>query len=81
MTLGKEGAIYADSKERFRVAPLPVKVVDTTSAGDTFSGYFIAATLRGYNAKDAMNIATKASSITVSRAGAAVSIPAAEEIF
>lgn len=81
MTLGGDGACYAKGDERFQVTSPPVTVVDTTSAGDTFTGYFLAAKLRGFSAREAMRIAAKAGSIAVSRAGAAVSIPAADEVF
>ena len=58
-----------------------VQAVDTTSAGDTFSGYFLASKLRGMDARTAMEYAALASSIAVSRHGAAVSIPGADEVF
>ena len=81
MTLGGDGAAYAKGAKRFRVASPEVVVVDTTSAGDTFSGYYIAAKLRGCSPERAMETAALAGSITVSRAGAAVSIPKADEVF
>ena len=58
-----------------------VQAVDTTSAGDTFTGYFLASKLRGMDARTAMEYAALASSIAVSRPGAAVSIPGADEVF
>lgn len=82
LTLGKRGALYAKGRdERYFVEAESVKAVDTTSAGDTFCGYFMAAILRGYSPQRAMAVATHASAITVSRPGAAVSIPTADEIF
>lgn len=81
MTLGGDGAAYAKGAKRFRVASPEVAVVDTTSAGDTFSGYYIAAKQRGYSPERAMETAALAGSIAVSRAGAAVSIPTADEVF
>ena len=81
ITLGKDGALYRFGKEEIMVPARPVKAVDTTSAGDTFTGYFIAAKLRGMDAENAMKYAVCASSITVSRPGAAVSIPVADEVF
>lgn len=81
ITLGSSGAVYRFGKEEIMVPARPVKVVDTTSAGDTFTGYFLAAKLRGMSAEAAMRCAVFASSITVSRPGAASSIPAADEVF
>ena len=63
-------------QEIFKVDP-----VDTTAAGDTFAGYFIASLVRDIGIKDALMYAAKASSITVSRMGAAVSIPYQDEVF
>ena len=57
-----------------------VKAVDTTAAGDTFTGYFIASTIEGRSVQESLRIAAKASSIAVSRPGATPSIPTAEEV-
>lgn len=81
MTLGGDGACYAKGADRFHVSSPEVTVVDTTSAGDTFTGYYLAAKLRGYPPLRAMETAALAGSIAVSRAGAAISIPEAEEVF
>ena len=81
ITLGKNGALYRHENKEIMVPACVVKAVDTTSAGDTFTGYFLAAKLRGMDAEAAMKCAVYASSITVSRAGAAVSIPTADEVF
>ena len=57
-----------------------MKAVDTTAAGDTFTGYFIASMIEGRTVQEALRIAAKASSIAVSRPGATPSIPKAEEV-
>jgi ribokinase len=54
-------------------------VVDTTAAGDTFTGYFIAEIAGGKAADYALRLASAAAAIAVSRPGAAVSIPARAE--
>lgn len=72
-TLGAHGAVYNDT---IRVPAEKVgKVVDTTAAGDTFIGYFIAELLRGQDVETAMKTASAASAWCIQRAGAAVSIP------
>ena len=81
ITLGSRGALCRSGKEEIMVPARPVKVADTTSAGDTFTGYFLAAKLRGMDTEAAMRCAVFASSITVSRPGAAGSIPSADEVF
>ena len=54
--------------------------MDTTAAGDTFMGYFVAALARGEDRQTAMRLASMASSIAVSRPGAAPSIPVLAEV-
>ena len=54
--------------------------MDTTAAGDTFTGYFIAGMIQELPVEKAMDTAAKAAAITVSRAGAGVAIPTMEEV-
>ena len=44
-----------------------VKAVDTTAAGDTFTGYFISSIIDGMPVKEGLEMAAKASAIAVSR--------------
>lgn len=81
LTLGKEGALYRDKDKSFRQGIYQTQAVDTTAAGDTFTGYFLAASARGVSPEEAMEEAAKASAITVSRPGAAVSIPTRQEVL
>jgi len=81
ITLGPAGALYAGNGTKFQVPAEKVKVVDTTSAGDTFTGYYLASILRGFGPEGAMRYASRASGIAVSRAGAAKSIPQSDEVF
>ena len=53
----------------------PFEAVDTTAAGDTFTGYFIASAVKGNSVPDALLKAAKAAAITVMGKGAAPSIP------
>ena len=79
-TLGSDGAVYYDGKEKVFQDIFKVKAVDTTAAGDTFTGYFIAAVIEGRSIQEALRMAAKASSIAVSRPGATPSIPRADEV-
>ena len=54
--------------------------VDTTAAGDTFTGYFMASVIAGKDEQECLKIASYASSIAVSRNGASQSIPYASEV-
>jgi ribokinase len=80
LTLGKEGAVYMDQNETFTQSSYKVKAVDTTAAGDTFTGYFIGGILRGLPVREAMDMASRASAIAVTRLGASPSIPVLKEV-
>lgn len=81
LTLGKAGSAFLDNDGAMvMLPPYPAEVVDTTSAGDTFIGYLFAGLLEGMALKEAMELATRASAITVSRPGAADSIPFRSEL-
>lgn len=80
LTLGERGSVYADATQRMDQGIVPAHTVDTTAAGDTFTGYFIHALLQGEAIQQALKTAACASAITVSRPGAGRSIPAAEEV-
>ncbi len=80
LTLGKRGSMFASSKARCVEPIYPTEVVDTTAAGDTFTGYFLCSVLNGAKEEDALKLATKASAITVSRMGASISIPYSDEV-
>ncbi len=80
LTLGEYGSIYKDEKQKIHQPIMKVPVVDTTAAGDTFTGFFIGSIAKGLSPENAMKIAAKASAIAVSRQGAAPSIPELGEV-
>lgn len=80
LTLGEKGALYADrTQQRFQPA-FRVKTVDTTAAGDTFTGFLMGGLLNGCTVPQAMEQAAKASAIAVTRPGAFPSIPTLQEV-
>lgn len=81
LTLGVKGAIYADRDQEIFQPAFPVKAVDTTAAGDTFTGYFLAGVSEGVPVKEILRRCAMASAITVSRKGAVPSIPYREEVL
>ncbi len=81
LTLGTAGAYYADASCRYFEPAVKVKAVDTTAAGDTFTGYFFASLLQRKSPDECLKLATTASSVTVTRPGAAASIPYAFELI
>lgn len=80
LTLGKNGAVYADKNQKHYQPIFKVQAVDTTAAGDTFTGYFLAAVSEGIEVPTALKMAAKASSIAVTREGAVPSIPLRAEV-
>lgn len=80
LTLGSNGALFAGKDGVFRQPIFPVKAVDTTGAGDTFTGYFVTAYYEGKEPKEALRLAAMASAIAVMRNGAAVAVPTREEV-
>ena len=80
LTLGEKGSMYADASNHYTQDIRPCTVVDTTAAGDTFTGYFLQAAALGKPIPYALQLAAQASAIAVSRPGAAASIPVAEEV-
>ncbi len=80
ITLGKNGCVYIDKDNEIIQPAYSVKAVDTTAAGDTFVGYFVAELSKGAEPCDAIKTACAASAITVTRKGAAPSIPKHAEV-
>lgn len=81
LTLGKNGAWYSYKNVRFYIPIYPEdSLVDTTAAGDTFIGYYLAGISNGIIDEEALYFATKAAAVCVSRKGASVSIPFKDEI-
>lgn len=80
LTLGSKGAIYKNKTNLFTHGIYDVEAIDTTAAGDTFTGYFLSCVAKNMNPAEALRLASIASSITVSRNGAAKSIPFMREV-
>lgn len=81
LTLGKDGAVYADRNQKHFQPIFKVQAVDTTAAGDTFTGYFLAGLCEGMPIPEVLKMSAKASSIAVSREGAVPSIPYRAEVM
>ena len=80
MTMGANGSYCFTPRETIYQEIFPVETVDTTAAGDTFTGYFLHGVTRGLPLKECMEQAAKASAICVSREGAAIAIPMRDEV-
>lgn len=80
LTLGKDGAKYAEGDQTYHQPIFKVQAVDTTAAGDTFTGYFLAGLIEGMGIPEILKMSAKASSIAVTRNGAVPSIPYRQEV-
>ncbi|SHE28251.1 ribokinase [Tissierella praeacuta DSM 18095] len=80
LTLGEKGVRFKDGDTVLEHGIFKVPVIDTTAAGDTFTGYFIGSLAKGYDIREALRLSSIASAITVSRKGAESSIPYMEEV-
>ena len=80
LTLGENGSVCLDHGVLTEQPIYRTETVDTTAAGDTFTGYFVAGLIRGLSVGEAMDLAAKAASITVSGLGAAPSIPTLAQV-
>lgn len=80
LTLGGDGAIFADRTTYKAVPAFRVNAIDTTGAGDTFTGYFLNSYLKNKNASESLKKASAASAIVVCKSGAAETIPENTEV-
>lgn len=81
LTLGSEGCLFKNATTQLFQPAQKVKAVDTTAAGDTFTGFFLSMIANGKEPAEALQIATNASAIAVTREGAASSIPFLKEVL
>lgn len=80
ITFGSKGSVYVGKDGFVKQKAVEVNAIDTTAAGDTYTGYVIGELLRNSDIKEAIKTATLASAITCTRNGAAPSIPLLSEV-
>ncbi len=81
ITLGDKGSVcFAPDGARVWQDAFRVRAADTTGAGDTYTGYFIAGLTEGLPLQKCMALASRAAAVSVTRPGAASSIPRREEL-
>lgn len=80
LTLGEAGSYFFDHERTIFQKTYSVDAVDTTGAGDTFCGYFLAHIAQGRPVREALRMASAAAALSVTRKGAAQSIPAKSEV-
>lgn len=80
ITVGSTGAYLLSPEREFYQPACDVTAVDTTAAGDTFTGYFMAARLQDLDDESALRLAVAAASLTVTSLGAQSSIPTRQAV-
>ncbi len=80
LTLGADGVRFKGPAGSFEAMAPRVTAFDTTGAGDTFTGYLVANYANGLSVEDSLNKACRAAAISVTRRGAASSIPERKEV-
>ncbi|MFZ1456398.1 MAG: PfkB family carbohydrate kinase, partial [Saprospiraceae bacterium] len=80
ITLGKQGAYFQNNTQNFKVSAPVVQAIDSTAAGDTFSGALVVALAEGKDWESAVKFAIEAASISVTKMGAQSSIPYKNDI-
>ena len=80
VTLGEKGSLLVNKDKVIKIEPFKVKAIDTTAAGDSYIGALVAALSKGENIEKSMQFASNCSSITVTRRGAADSLPTLKEV-
>ena len=80
LTLGEKGSLLLTKNKIYRHGIYKTQVEDTTAAGDTFTGYFLSGYLSDMQPYEILRYAAVAAGLTVSKKGAATSIPTADEV-
>jgi ribokinase len=80
VTLGARGAVVASADELCRVVAPAVDTVDTTGAGDAFTGALATRLAAGDGLADAARFAVRVAALSVTRRGAQPSYPTSKEL-
>ena len=81
VTMGSNGSKLITKNEEIKIPAHKVLAVDTTGAGDCYNGTFVGFLSLGYDVKEALNLASYASALSVKKPGAAKSYPTKDEIL
>lgn len=80
LTLGPAGVLFRTAERNLSQPAYPVETVDTTGAGDTFTGYFLATLMKTQQVELALQTAAAAAALSVTQPGAATSIPTLHDV-
>lgn len=80
MTAGSDGAYFASSHRSGHVPAPSVDVVDSTGAGDTFTGALAVSLAEGHQLQEAVHFGVHAGALACTRLGALPAIPRRDEV-
>lgn len=80
LTLGQAGVQFRSAELNLSQPAYAVETVDTTGAGDTFTGYFLATLMKSKQVDLALRTASAAAALSVTQPGAATSIPKLKDV-
>jgi ribokinase len=80
ITMGGSGVVLVNKQETRMFGAPKVQAVDTTAAGDAFAGYLGALLAEGSSLEEAIGVAVKAASISVTKLGASSSLPTRDQV-
>lgn len=81
LTVGKDGVYFNAGNEVIHVGAVSVGAIDTTGAGDTFTGFVIGEISKGKSVEDAVKLAVHAAALAVTKTGASDSIPEFSDVL
>jgi ribokinase len=80
VTLGSKGSLYINKEKSIFKKAYKVEAIDTTAAGDSYTGALAVAFANGKNIEDAMDFASKVGALSVQKEGAQSSLPTLEDV-
>jgi len=80
VTLGERGGVYVSATDDWNYATPPVRALDTTAAGDCFTGALAVGLAEGLPRREAVGLAARAAAVSVTRLGAQSSLPLRREV-
>ena len=80
VTLGSKGSLYINKETSMFKNAYKVEAIDTTAAGDSYTGALAVAFANGKNIEDAMDFASKVGALSVQKEGAQSSLPTLEDV-
>ena len=81
VTLGSKGSLYIDKENKIYKKSYKVDAIDTTAAGDSYTGAIAVSLSQGKNVEDTIDFASRVGALCVTKEGAQTSLPTIEEVL